>query len=77
MSYLEAESALEVTPPARSDCTFEVKLNGPKSPVETKVYGIIEAAQAKPITIDGQSVNSVLLDNDPQVIHDVHCCNNN
>lgn len=58
---------VDVPAPDPDECTHEVRLIGPKSPLETPVYGLMEAARTKKITIDGQSVNSVLLDNDPKV----------
>lgn len=65
--FLEAEAAIEVEAPSKAQCNLAVKLNGPKSPIETTLCGITEAAKAKTISIDGMSINSVLLDNDPQV----------
>lgn len=65
--FLESEAALEVDAPSQEQCRQEIKLRGPFSPLETRVYVLTEAGSSKDASIDGHSVNSVLLDSNPQV----------
>lgn len=46
-----------------------VQLRGPFSPVEMKVFGCTRNAGSKTVDIAGNSVNTVLLDSDPQDPH--------
>lgn len=52
-----------VEAPPIGDCKFELKLNGPFSPLETDLFGISRLVTNK-ITVDRQSVNSVILSDD-------------
>lgn len=54
-------------PPNRGLCVEEVRLSGPFSPLETNIYSTTLSGGAKCISVDPQSVNSILLDNNPQV----------
>jgi len=45
-------------------------LKGPLSPLEMSVKGISHNSTSKIIKIESQSVNSVLLDNDPNDYHE-------
>jgi ATP-dependent RNA helicase TDRD9 len=57
----------DVEPPPDRDCTIWLKLSGPHSPLETKLRSIVRSGGQKSITIESESVNSVLLNTDPQV----------
>ncbi|XP_057664799.1 probable ATP-dependent RNA helicase spindle-E [Diorhabda carinulata] len=46
-----------------------ITLKGPYSPLEMKMYGCIGSSENKTIDIDGTSVNTVLLDSEPQEYH--------
>ncbi|KAL1461994.1 hypothetical protein WDU94_013849, partial [Cyamophila willieti] len=46
-----------------------VSLAGPFSPLETSVYAPVQSVCMKPVHIDRESVNCVLLDTDPQSSH--------
>lgn len=50
------------------NCTTVI-LKGPYSPLEMKMYGCIESSVNKVVDIDGSSVNTVLLDSEPQEYH--------
>lgn len=46
-----------------------VILKGPHSPLEMKVYGCVESSMNKNISVEASSVNTVLLDNEPEDYH--------
>lgn len=46
-----------------------IKLNGPKSPLETQIYSANSMGRLKSITVDQNSVNSVLLTTAEDVSH--------
>ncbi|KAG5889433.1 hypothetical protein JTB14_032766 [Gonioctena quinquepunctata] len=46
-----------------------LELKGPFSPLEMKLYGCIETSSNKSVEIEGSSVNTVLLDSEPQNYH--------
>lgn len=55
-----------------------IHLRGPFSPLETNIYSTMQSASSNHITIESSSVNSVLLDNDPQVrVHELAVIENN
>lgn len=54
----------------RSECRFTMNLKGPSSPLEMKVFSIMQCSLSKTIMIEGNSVNCVLLDAEPQDPHD-------
>lgn len=64
--FLQKEAQPELEPPPIRLCRRTVELKGPHSPLETMVNAMIEEAKALPASIDRQSVNSVLLNNEPQ-----------
>lgn len=43
-----------------------ITLRGPFNPLEMRFHGCIESSVNKLVEIDGSSVNTVLLDNEPQ-----------
>lgn len=49
---------------------LQTKLRGPFSPLEMNVYGMTQSSQGKNIIIEWGSVNSVLLDVEPQDPHE-------
>lgn len=51
-----------VEPPAINDCTRMVKLKGPFSPLEVKLYDMTNIGMGMTVKIHESSVNSVLLD---------------
>jgi hypothetical protein len=55
--------------PERSEATEVVELKGPYSPLEMKVCGLVEASLGCTVRVDGDSVNAVLLDDDPEDDH--------
>lgn len=60
----------DVEPPPLKICNKIVKLRGPYSPLETKIYSAVRAGTWKCVDIERESVNSVLLDTDPQDAHE-------
>lgn len=69
LDYLFNKEIDIVEPPTRSMCNKKFRLSGPYSPISSKVFAITDAIKHSTATIDRFSVNSVLMDNDPQV-HD-------
>ncbi|KAL0275900.1 UNVERIFIED_CONTAM: hypothetical protein PYX00_003620 [Menopon gallinae] len=59
-----------IEPPAAKDCKITVNLRGPYSPLEMKIYPYTRGALDKTIHISEESVNSVLLDTDPDDPHE-------
>jgi hypothetical protein len=59
--------APEIDPPPENKCKIRLKLSGPHSPLETKLCSAVRASGQKSITIENESINSILLDTDPQV----------
>lgn len=53
--------------PQSHKCVQEIRLRGPFSPLETSVYSVMQSAKTKTISVDALSVNSIILDNNPQV----------
>lgn len=66
LDYLKEFYMNYYKPPPVDLCTKSITLRGPKSPLETKVYAAFRSAEKKNVGIDRQSVNSILLDTDPQ-----------
>lgn len=54
--------------PTPNQCYVSIGLTGPISPLEAKVFGAYGNALNQNVTIEPQSVNSVLLDDRSQVI---------
>ncbi|XP_022903967.1 probable ATP-dependent RNA helicase spindle-E [Onthophagus taurus] len=66
--YEEAQ-VIDVEPPPLANCTRHFQLRGPFSPLEYTIYPMCRDSREN-ITIEGSSVNSVMLDTDPQDVHD-------
>lgn len=67
LTYLREEDTPEIRPPPCSGNAF-VTLNGPKSPLETTVWPMTKGCHNRSVEIDMQSVNAVLLENEPNDI---------
>lgn len=64
LEYLKDFYVKHYKPPPAHLCTQTVTLRGPVSPLETKVHSTFHST--KSLAIDRLSVNSILLDTDPQ-----------
>lgn len=62
--------SVDVESPNKSACTKSFHLKGPYSPLEMQIYSVLESGLQKSVSIEGTSVNSVLLDTDPQDPHE-------
>ncbi|XP_031628409.1 probable ATP-dependent RNA helicase spindle-E [Contarinia nasturtii] len=63
--YLQEEDVPTIKPPTRSDGHMHtIKIKGPYTPLDSVLYGLTDSASASP-NIDDQSVNHVLLENEP------------
>ncbi|CAH0400477.1 unnamed protein product [Chilo suppressalis] len=60
----------ELEPPNAKDCITDVILKGPYSPLETVLHNLMYASREKQVTIEWHSVNSVLLDTEPQEVYE-------
>ncbi|XP_075146643.1 tudor domain containing 9 protein spindle E [Haematobia irritans] len=60
----------DVEPPPMKICNKVVKLRGPFSPLETKIFSAVRAGTWKCVQIERESVNSVMIDTDPQDVHE-------
>jgi hypothetical protein len=49
---------------------LQVTLRGPESPLEMKLYNLTQVGMPRMVNIEWNSVNSVLLDTEPQDPHD-------
>lgn len=49
---------------------IQVTLRGPNSPLEMKLYNLTRVGVSRAVHIEWNSVNSVLLDSEPQDPHD-------
>ncbi|KAK5647639.1 hypothetical protein RI129_002531 [Pyrocoelia pectoralis] len=54
----------------RGACTSTLVLKGPYSPLEMQIFSFTASGANKSISIEGSSVNAVLLDTDPQDPHE-------
>lgn len=59
-----------VQPPSRNECRSVLRLKGPSSPLEMNVYGSTRVSSGKEISMELDSVNSVLLDSNPEDPHE-------
>ncbi|KAG7200201.1 hypothetical protein KM043_000633 [Ampulex compressa] len=57
-------------PPLPSECYSNLSLRGPYSPLEIELTHLIAVGSDKKVNVSGTSVNSVLLDTDPEGPHD-------
>ncbi|KAI9579934.1 hypothetical protein GQX74_000722 [Glossina fuscipes] len=67
---MQSNAEGDIEAPPRELCSKIIKLRGPYSPLETKIYSAIAAGTWKCVEIEKESVNSVLLDTDPQDVHE-------
>lgn len=67
IEHLKDENTIEIEPPPSIDCAKKLKLDGPYSSLSISTYGLTEATKNAKIRIDRHSVNSIMLENDPQV----------
>lgn len=65
--FIEENGIEEVEPPPIPMCRSKLKLKGPYSSLSINMYGLTEATKSAKVVIDKYSINSVLLENDPQV----------
>lgn len=65
--HLMEENVMHIDPPPAAMCKTKIKLKGPYSPLSIECYGLSKAARFTKTKIDRHSVNSVMLENDPQV----------
>ncbi|XP_075982903.1 tudor domain containing 9 protein spindle E [Anticarsia gemmatalis] len=56
----------EIEPPNAKECPYDAQLKGPFSPLETNVHNLMYASRQMGVQIEWNSVNSVLLDTQPQ-----------
>ncbi|XP_065082926.1 probable ATP-dependent RNA helicase spindle-E [Ochlerotatus camptorhynchus] len=66
--YVEDE--LEDVSPPEEKLRCKVLLSGPHSPLETTASATVRSSVMKPVTIENDSVNSILLDSNPQDTHE-------
>lgn len=59
-----------IPPPPFSECRRSMNLRGPHSPLEMQIYSLVKCGEQKSVNIEWNSVNSVLLDTNPQDEHD-------
>lgn len=64
------QDALEIKLPGYLELRNRVSLRGPHSPLEMQIFSVLKNGQGKKASIEGTSVNSVLLDTDPQDPHE-------
>ncbi|XP_028166135.1 probable ATP-dependent RNA helicase spindle-E [Ostrinia furnacalis] len=60
----------ELEPPNSKDCVADVCLKGPTSPLETTIHNLMYASRDQQVTIEWHSVNSVMLDTEPQEVYE-------
>lgn len=66
--YFNDENGIdEVEPPPIPECKIKLKLKGPYSSLSVAMHGLTEATRIAKVAIDKHSINSVILENDPQV----------
>lgn len=59
----------DIESPDVSECKETIYLKGPFSPLETRLYGITNSSFGKNVKVEYSSVNTVLLDVEPQDPH--------
>lgn len=65
VSYREPD----IEAPKREECTEKIELKGPFSPLEMHLFGLTNSSLNKSIKIESNSINTVLLDTEPQDPH--------
>lgn len=69
LSFDKVENYEDFEAPRISKDYNIIYLKGPFSPLEMRMYGCIESAGNKLIDVEGSSVNTVLLNSEPQNYH--------
>lgn len=64
------QDPIEIRLPGYLELRNRVALTGPFSPLEMQIFSVLKNGQGKQARIEGTSVNSVLLDTDPQDPHE-------
>lgn len=64
---IDNSKTVNIKSPPMHLCYKKVYLKGPFTPLETSLHGFTHSASTKQIVVDSTSVNSVVLDVDPQV----------
>ncbi|CAG9565445.1 unnamed protein product [Danaus chrysippus] len=59
----------EVEAPSYRECISDVCLKGPYSPLEMSLHNLMYASRNKQVLVEWSSVNSVLLDTEPQEVY--------
>uniref|UniRef100_A0A1I8NW04 Probable ATP-dependent RNA helicase spindle-E n=1 Tax=Stomoxys calcitrans TaxID=35570 RepID=A0A1I8NW04_STOCA len=70
LRFIQPLKDKDVEPPPLRNCNKILKLRGPFSPLETKIFSAVRAGTWKCVDIERDSVNSVMLDTDPQDVHE-------
>lgn len=65
--YFNEKNGVEVEPPPVVQCKKKLKLKGPYSSLSIDMHGLTEATRIAKVVVDKHSINSVILENDPQV----------
>lgn len=65
--HFNEEDGIDVEPPPIPKCRLKLKLKGPYSSLSIDMHGLTEATRIAKVVIDKHSINSVILENDPQV----------
>ncbi|XP_017954934.1 probable ATP-dependent RNA helicase spindle-E [Drosophila navojoa] len=70
LRFAQLPKDADLEPPPLNKCNLSIRLKGPYSPLETSLNSLLRIGTYKSVLIDKESVNSVLLDSDPQDRHD-------
>lgn len=70
LRFAQLPKDADLEPPPLDKCNLSIRLRGPFSPLESSISSVLRIGMYKSVFIDKESVNSVLLDTDPQDRHD-------
>ncbi|KAH8417162.1 hypothetical protein KR222_005196 [Zaprionus bogoriensis] len=70
LRFVQTPEDEDLEPPPLDKCNLCIRIRGPFSPLETNLNSLMRIGLYKMVTIDRESVNTVLLDSDPQDRHD-------
>lgn len=65
----EEDGAAAAAEPTVTQCFLSVRLSGPHSPLESRVYGAAGSAAHRTVNVEPHSVNSVMLEDRSQDVH--------
>lgn len=65
--HFNEQNCIEFDPPPTPNCREMLRLKGPYSPLSINMHGLTEATRNASVIVDKHSINSVILENDPQV----------